>query len=281
MVAFGNPLAGTIHPKGWVRPAGNYEPVVTATFADHIAGGRNPGVDIGTGRCGDPILAMDAGKVTLAGLIGTAKVVRIKHANGYETAAAHLATIEVAVGQIVTRGQRIGTLGSTGATACHDHGGCKDPNGVEIDWWPLLIQNGATEDAMVPIPPGKFVQLANKVTKVTGAYGANFRAERLTTAPILKLYPVGTVFTPLMQADDGTSAGGATPTRWFGGFGLDDRGFAIFGWMHSSVVAVPSDVPAPAPDCSQKIADAVAPLNARIAAIKAKVAAGAGDIADD
>jgi hypothetical protein len=144
MVAFGNPVAGTIRPPGSPLIVGSFR--VTSTFAEHVASGRGPGIDIGNGRCNDPILAMGPGIVSLAGLIGNAKVVRIKHPNGYETAAAHLATIEVKLGQAVVRGQRIGTLGSTGATACHDHGGCKDPSGVEVDWWPLLIQNGATED---------------------------------------------------------------------------------------------------------------------------------------
>jgi murein DD-endopeptidase MepM/ murein hydrolase activator NlpD len=279
MVALGNPVAGTIYARNAAHPAGTF--VVTATFADHVASGRPAGIDIGNGKCGDPIIAMASGTVSLAGLIGSAKVVRIRHPQypGYETGYAHLATIEVSLNQSVQAGQRIGTLGMTGATACHLHWGVK-LNGVEIDGWPHLSQNGATDGGdMVPIPSGKFVQLANKVTKVTGTNGANFRAERLTTAPILKLYPLGTVFTPLMQADDGTSAGGLTPTRWFGGFGLDDRGFAIFGWLHSSVLAVPSDVPAPAPDCSQKVADAVAPLNTLLNAANQKITAAKNALA--
>jgi murein DD-endopeptidase MepM/ murein hydrolase activator NlpD len=271
MVAFSNPVVGTIYAKGAAHPAGTF--VVTATFADHVASGRAPGIDIGNGACGALVFTMGAGVISLVklGTVGAttsdkASIVRVKHPNGWESGVAHLKVATgLAVGQAVGDGAVLGTCDKIGASACHVHFGVKDPNGIEVDAWPYLRQNGATEDEMVPIPPGKFVQLANKVTKVTGAYGANFRAERLTTAPVLKLYPVGTVFTPLMQADDGTSAGGATPTRWFGGFGLRDDGFAIFGWMHSSVVAVPSDIPAPAPDCTAAVKAATDPLNARIA----------------
>jgi hypothetical protein len=51
----------------------------------------------------------------------------------------------------------------------------------------------------------------------------------------------------------------------------------------SNVTAGPAApvIAVPVPDCTAAIAAAVAPLNARIAGIKAKVAAGAVDIADD
>lgn len=146
-MGYASPLGVYIHPKEWVRPAGNNEPKVTATFADHIAGNRNPGLDIGTGRCNDPLYAMDAGTVSLSGLIGTAQVVRIKHPNGDESGYAHLSSRAVSVGQAVKRGQLIGALGSTGASACHLHLGLKR-NGVEIDAWPELEQN--QEDDMDP-----------------------------------------------------------------------------------------------------------------------------------
>lgn len=134
---FGNPIVGYLRPRGAPPQVGNFR--VTSTFAEHVASGRGPGVDIGNGRCGDPIFAMEAGTVTLAGLLGTAKVIRIAHAGGYESGYAHLATMIVAKGAVVKRGQQIGTLGSTGASACHLHLGMK-LNGVEVDSWPLLDQ---------------------------------------------------------------------------------------------------------------------------------------------
>lgn len=136
---YGNPVVGYIRSRGVNPSPGEF--VVTSTFAEHVASGRGHGVDIGNGRCGDPIFAMADGKVTLAGLVGDAKVVRIAHPAfpGYESGYAHLATIGVKLGQIVKRGEQIGTLGATGATACHLHLGTKR-NGVEVDSWPLLDQ---------------------------------------------------------------------------------------------------------------------------------------------
>jgi murein DD-endopeptidase MepM/ murein hydrolase activator NlpD len=269
MVAFSNPVAGIIYAKGAAHPAGTF--VVTATFADHVASGRPAGIDIGNAKCGDPIIAMASGTVSLAGLIGTAKVVRIRHPQfpGYETGYAHLNTIEVSLNQSVSKGQRIGTLGMTGATACHLHWGVK-LNGVEIDGWPLLIQNGATEEAMVPIPTAAYSELVNKKTSTITS--ANFRAERLTSAAVLKLFPLGTAFKPSVSANDGSPAGGVTPTLWYGGFLYDDSpaGF-IFGWFHSSVLGpITEDV---AVDCSQKVADAVAPLNTLLNAANQKITA--------
>ena len=137
---YGNPVAGRIRPPGSPLIVGDFR--VTSTFVEHVASGRGEGVDIGNGRCGDPVLAMADGTVTMAGLLGPANVVRIAHPqfHGHESGYAHLATIEVNVGRSVRRGDRIGTIGKTGASACHLHLGLKR-NGVEIDSWPLLDQN--------------------------------------------------------------------------------------------------------------------------------------------
>lgn len=139
-----NPVRGHIAPRGTTVPAGDF--VVTATFAEHVASGRGPGVDIGDKRCGDPVFAEHDGTVTLAGLLGAAKVVRIMDPTGvWESGYAHLASYSVAKGQKVIRGQQIGILGATGADACHLHIGLKK-NGVEVDSWPLfdeVIQEAA------------------------------------------------------------------------------------------------------------------------------------------
>jgi len=138
MPTFGNPVVGYIRPPGSPVIVGSFR--VTATFAEHVASGRGPGIDIGNGRCGDPIFALHSGLVTFAGLIGAAKVVRIDFTDGiHQSGYAHLDTINVKVGQRVTRGQMIGTLGMTGADACHLHLGMKK-SGVEVDSWPMLEQ---------------------------------------------------------------------------------------------------------------------------------------------
>lgn len=231
MVAFANPVAGHIYAKGEAHPLGTFR--VTATFADHIAGNRNPGIDIGNGKCGDPILAMDSGIVTLAGLIGTAKVVRIKHNNGYETAAAHLATIEVKLGQLVIRGQRIGTLGMTGATACHDHGGCKDPLGNEVDWWPLLIQNGAIEEGEDVLQGTNPVMVSNRRGNVLGD-NTRFRSSPFVRADnVLTEYDAGAQLDPDYIVE-GTSALGTN--KWYGAWGNVGTGKA-FGYVNVNAVS--------------------------------------------
>lgn len=87
------------------------------------------GADIG-GRCGQPIWATQSGTVTKADPAGynggSGHNVRIAHGdiNGVnvETAYLHMDTIRVKVGERVAKGERIGTVGSTGlSTACHLH----------------------------------------------------------------------------------------------------------------------------------------------------------------
>lgn len=141
----GSPVAGFIRPSNAPAIRGRFR--VTSTFAQHVASGRPGGIDIGNFRCGEPVIAQHDGIVSLAGFIGAAKVVRIRHPNGTdESGFAHLATIEAGVvkGAALVKGQKIGTLGTTGASACHLHGGYKR-NGVEIDWWKLLEQNHAVQ----------------------------------------------------------------------------------------------------------------------------------------
>ena len=87
------------------------------------------GADIG-GKCGQPIWATQSGTVTKVAPAGynggSGHNVRIDHGdiNGadIETAYLHMDAIQVQVGQKVTKGERIGTVGSTGlSTACHLH----------------------------------------------------------------------------------------------------------------------------------------------------------------
>ena len=266
---FGSPFQSTIHPKGWVRPAGNFEPVVTVTFADHIALKRNPGVDVGTGRCDDVLIAQCDGVVSLAGLVGypTPNAITIRYRSSrhpdFEPAVTHMASLGVnprsgarwKVGDPIARGEQVGTLGMSGASACHAHVGLKQLiNGVwtEVDGWPYLNQ----EDSMIPIPGASFAHLVNKKTSTIGP--ANFRAERLTSPEtvIFKKFPAGTAFLPVVQADDNSTAGGATPTLWYGGLLYVGAG-NVFGWFHSSVLGPLVDNE-PAGHTDQDLADAAA-----------------------
>jgi murein DD-endopeptidase MepM/ murein hydrolase activator NlpD len=92
------------------------------------------------GKRGTPILAAGTGTVTFAGRRGGyGRVVFIDHGSGVITRYAHLAKIEVKVGDRLTAGARLGQLGSSGrATGAHLHfevrldGRSVDPNTAMI-----------------------------------------------------------------------------------------------------------------------------------------------------
>lgn len=91
---------------------------------DPITGGRrlHAGQDFG-GERGTPIHATADGIVTFAGRqSGYGNIVIIQHDFGFETRYGHLSSIAVSVGQRVSRGDRIGGMGSTGrSTGTHLH----------------------------------------------------------------------------------------------------------------------------------------------------------------
>ncbi len=76
-------------------------------------------------RYGTPLYAVADGKVSYAGWMrGYGKVVKIRHAGGYESLYAHQSRIRVRRGQRVRQGQIIGYAGSTGrSTGPHLHFG--------------------------------------------------------------------------------------------------------------------------------------------------------------
>lgn len=80
------------------------------------------GIDIANST-GTNIAASQNGKVIFAGYQGGyGNLIVIRHANGMETAYAHLSRISVSVGDTVTQGQSIGKMGSTGgSTGSHLH----------------------------------------------------------------------------------------------------------------------------------------------------------------
>ena len=85
-------------------------------------GRMHSGLDFAGAR-GTPIHATAAGTVTHADWqSGYGKLVKIEHPFGFETRYAHLTSIDVRRGQRVSRGQRIGGMGTTGrSTGVHLH----------------------------------------------------------------------------------------------------------------------------------------------------------------
>lgn len=80
------------------------------------------GIDLAA-PIGTPIYATADGVVESAGPeSGYGNVVRIRHSMGFETVYAHQSRIRVRVGQQISRGERIGDMGSTGrSTGVHLH----------------------------------------------------------------------------------------------------------------------------------------------------------------
>jgi murein DD-endopeptidase MepM/ murein hydrolase activator NlpD len=81
------------------------------------------GLDIAA-PTGTPIVASDSGKVTYAGYNsgGYGYMVKISHGNGFETLYAHCSQLYVNVGDVVSAGDTIGAVGSTGnSTGPHLH----------------------------------------------------------------------------------------------------------------------------------------------------------------
>lgn len=84
----------------------------------------HPGVDIAN-RGAPGIAASDGGTVVVAGWpdgYGYGNRVVIDHGNGYRSLYAHLSNVYVSVGEVISRGQLIGQMGSTGrSTGTHLH----------------------------------------------------------------------------------------------------------------------------------------------------------------
>lgn len=160
---FRNPVAGLIHPVGWSRPSGNTDFKVTQRFGCTGVAQEPPlgscahfhrAIDLGNRACGAPVFAPAAGTVRFSGQDSWgANIVVIDHGGGWGTASCHLSSRLVARGATVSKGQKIGYVGSTGnSTACHNHFAVKsgldwtrsffsDSNGHWQDPWQHLEQN--------------------------------------------------------------------------------------------------------------------------------------------
>ena len=89
---------------------------ITGQYKSHT------GMDIASNQ-GTPVYACDSGTVVLAEWYGGyGNCIMIDHGNGYKTLYGHLSVIYVSNGQVVSQGQTIGQVGSTGnSTGPHLH----------------------------------------------------------------------------------------------------------------------------------------------------------------
>jgi murein DD-endopeptidase MepM/ murein hydrolase activator NlpD len=135
------PPAGSFaFPVGGGTAAGYYDAQPFGQ-SSHLGEDWN-GVGGGDSDLGDPVLAIAAGVVRSTGDHGGGwgRVVRVVHDIGgpgapvyIESLYAHLASIEVAAGDVVARGQRIGTIGNAGGRyAAHLHLELRDRVGLPL-----------------------------------------------------------------------------------------------------------------------------------------------------
>lgn len=93
------------------------------TWSGQTRTNHNPQRSIDFNRAndlGDPVVASAGGTVTVVRNLGNTsygRYVVIDHGSGWTTLYAHLNSWSVSVGQQVSRGQRIGTVGSTGGSS--------------------------------------------------------------------------------------------------------------------------------------------------------------------
>ena len=111
---------------------GTNGPNLGGYFIRPIQGGRKSqglhgfnGVDLAN-SCGTPIFASASGTVLVARFSGWnggyGRYVVMAHPNGTQTVYSHLSVVNVSVGQYITQGSVIGSVGSTGqSTGCHIH----------------------------------------------------------------------------------------------------------------------------------------------------------------
>jgi murein DD-endopeptidase MepM/ murein hydrolase activator NlpD len=111
----------------FVRPVPGTEPG-TGFGSRRIINGKprapHTGIDFAAER-GTPVVAVNSGRVALVGeYFFPGRLVVVDHGLGLHTLYFHLDSIDVAEGDPVDRGQRVGTVGSTGrATGPHLHFG--------------------------------------------------------------------------------------------------------------------------------------------------------------
>lgn len=106
-------------------------------------GRLHAGLDF-AGPVGQMVRSVSAGTVTFAGeQSGYGNLVEVQHEDGSFTRYAHLDEIHAAVGDEVTRAQRVGTLGNSGrSTGPHLHFEVRTPAGTPVDPLPWMRQRG-------------------------------------------------------------------------------------------------------------------------------------------
>jgi len=155
VLRFRSPVVLPVHPSEWVRPPGSTDFRVTQHFDDvnpAFPGSPHNATDLGNFRCGDAVVAMEAGSAATIGpdQYGALGCI-ITHEGDVQTVYWHLNGFSIPRGNAVpvARGQQIGIVGDTGLGAvCHLHVELKIA-GVKVDPEPYIFgQSLVIEDGM-------------------------------------------------------------------------------------------------------------------------------------
>ena len=132
------PAITAVSPPGRMTYPLALQAVVTQTYGPHDGGTFHPGIDLAA-PAGTPILAATTGTITYAGWeTGYGNYVCLQATPTLSTCYAHLAEIDIRLGQTVSAGQRLGAEGATGdATGPHLHFEVRI-NGQTVDPAPYL-----------------------------------------------------------------------------------------------------------------------------------------------
>lgn len=174
------------------------------------------GVDLAA-KAGTPIYAIAAGVVTatVSGTSSRAGYISVRHSiGGVEHTSVYMhiwsATTRVQVGQIVTAGQRISEVGSSGVSS---------GNHLHLELWKATSAGSQAQNA-ADFLRARGIDLYTSATAVTATaapatctyytvVGVNFRTGPSTTASIIRVLPRGTAVTHV----PGTISGGFIPVR--------------------------------------------------------------------
>lgn len=306
---FGNPVRSEIRPPGSPRIVGSFRVTqkygCTGLDAEPALGDCkhfHRGIDVSDAMCGKAVVAAQSGTVKFAAELGNGElVVVLNHGQGWGTSYGHLRAIQVGDGDKVTKGQKIGEIGSSGfADGCHLHfavksglpdgwgkldfipnkfGGRGDKTGSWEDSWARLEQNAAhvgpaapKEGLAMPTPsayiPGHVATVRNSAGDI------NVRAAPNTGAAIIRKVAAGAAETWIVtcwEKGELTATSDQWLCRWASG---------RWEYVHKSNVTTGPAAPAAA-DIAAAVKAATDPLVARIGALKTKLAAFAVDVADD
>ncbi|WP_455833749.1 peptidoglycan DD-metalloendopeptidase family protein [Pseudarthrobacter siccitolerans] len=156
--------------RGYAR-GGLVHPVRQATISQPFSGTHN-GIDFAAAT-GTPVVAAGPGRVSSAGWssYGGGNEIHIDHPNGLQTWYAHLNSFAVKMGEMVSAGTRIGTVGSTGnSTGPHLHYMVLDGG------WPSYVNPAAYLDGGGEAGKGGWNPIADIVDGLVASFKSAFPA---------------------------------------------------------------------------------------------------------